>query len=59
MGDGRSNRPFSDNYSHSAKHGGLTPRETFERKHKLNSSRTDNNQLSDRPKSDEWSPSYV
>ncbi|CAC5406471.1 PCDHD1 [Mytilus coruscus] len=58
---GRSNRPFSDNYSNSAKSsGGLTPRETFERKHKLNSStRRDNNQLPDRPQSDEWSPSYV
>ncbi|XP_063414587.1 protocadherin-7-like [Mytilus trossulus] len=58
---GRPNRPFSDNYSNSAKNsGGLTPRETFERKHKLNSStRRDNNQLPDRPQSDEWSPSYV
>lgn len=57
--DGRPSRPFSDNFSHSAKNGGLTPRETFERKHKLNSSRTDNIPLTDRPKSDEWSPSYV
>lgn len=58
--DGRQNRPYSDNYSNSAKSGGLTPRETFERKHRLNSStRKDNHQLPDRPQSDEWSPSYV
>lgn len=58
-------RPSSDIYSISSKHTdfnkGLSPRETFERKHKLTSSlRNDSNKNKmSKGKGDNWSPSYV